>query len=243
MDRMADLVAPLYDTFGTARGAVKLDPDMFGIEPNRAVMHQVVVAHLAASRSGSAKTKTRAEVRGGGRKPWRQKGTGRARHGSNRSPLWVGGGVIHGPRPRDYSQRTPRKMRALALRGALSARAQEGAIKVVTDFDWEVPKTKRAQSLLKDISVSGKALMVLDRSEINAARSFRNLPGVTVGQPGHLNTYEVLRSDTVVFSRPALEVVTGAPSESLPGPYDISPSDFLKVDEPAEEARLVGDPV
>ncbi len=243
MDRMADLVAPLYDAFGMARGAVRLDLDIFGIEPNRAVMHQVVVAHLAASRSGSAKTKTRAEVRGGGRKPWRQKHTGRARHGSIRSPLWVGGGVIHGPQPRDYTQRTPRKMRALALRGALSARAREEAIKVVNDFDWEFPKTKRAHGLLKDISASGKALVVLDRSEVNAARSFRNLPGVMVAQPGHLNTYEVLRSDTVVFSLPALEEVTGAPSESLPGPYDISPSDFLKVDEPGDEARLVGGPV
>ncbi len=239
---MADLLTPLYDAFGRSLGSVKLDPEMFGVEPNREVMHQVVVAHLAAARSGSAKTKTRAEVRGGGRKPWRQKHTGRARHGSSRSPLWVGGGVIHGPSPRDYRQRTPRKMRALALRGALSARAREGAVKVVTDFYWESPKTKRAHDFLNDISVTGRTLVVLDRSEVNAARSFRNLPTVAVGRPGHLTTYEVLRSDTVVFSRPALEEVTGTPTETAPGPYDISSSDFVKVDEAADDPRLVGDP-
>lgn len=232
---MADPTAPIYDMFGGARSEVKLDPDVFGIEPNRAVMHQVVVAHLAGKRAGTAKTKTRAEARGGGRKPWRQKGTGRARHGSIRSPIWVGGGVAHGPNPRDYTQRTPKKMRALALRSALSARASEGAVKVIGDFDWRMPKTKRAHDLLRAIGAGGKALVVLDRSEVNAARSFRNLPAVVLGHPGRLNTYDVLRSDTVVFSRRALEETTGLPVDTEPGPYDVSEDDFVMVQEPTGE--------
>ncbi|MCY4369516.1 MAG: 50S ribosomal protein L4 [bacterium] len=237
---MADHVAPIYDAFGGSRSEVSLEPDLFGIEPNRDVMHQVVVAQLAAMRSGTAKTKTRAEVRGGGRKPWRQKGLGRARHGSIRSPIWVGGGVAHGPAPRNYTQRTPKKMRALALRSALSARASEGAIKVVSDFDWGAPKTKRAHDLLKAIGADGKALVVLARSEVNAARSFRNLPGVVLANPGHLNTYDVLWSDTIVFSRSALEETTGLPVETVPGPFDVSEDDFVMVDEVPGERGLGG---
>lgn len=230
---MADHLAPVYDAFGSSRSEVMLDPDHFGIEPNRDVMHQVVVAHLAAKRAGTANTKTRAQVRGGGRKPWRQKGLGRARHGSIRSPIWVGGGVAHGPAPRSYAQRTPKKMRALALRSALSARASEGAIKVVSDFDWGVPKTKRAHDLLGAIGADGKALVVLGRSEVNAARSFRNIPRVVLGHPGHLSTYDVLWSDTVVFSRQALEETTGLPLETVPGPYDVSEDDFVMIEEAA----------
>ena len=208
--------ASLYASTGALEGAVALDPAVFGIEPNRAVMHQVVVAHLAARRAGSAHTKSRAEVRGGGRKPWRQKGLGRARHGSIRSPIWVGGGVAHGPKPRSYAQRTPKKMKALALHSALSARASEGAVKVVDDFDWEAPKTKRADGLLEEIGAGGKALVVLDRDEAAAARSFRNLSRVVLGRAGYLNTYDVLWSETVVFSRRALEQTTGAPVETAP---------------------------
>ena len=224
-------VASMYDSLGAHRGEVVLDPGLFGIEPNRDVMHQVVVAHLAGRRAGTANTKTRAEVRGGGRKPWRQKGLGRARHGSIRSPIWVGGGVAHGPKPRSYAQRTPRKMRGLALRSALSSRAAEGAVKVVAGFDWGSPKTRLANSLLDEIGVDGKALVVLDRSEATAARSFRNLPTVVVGRAGRLNTYDVLWSDTVVFSGRALEGTTGLPVETLPGPYDVSEDDFVRVDE------------
>ena len=134
---MADkkLTAELYSADGTAKGEVELSPEIFGIEPNVDVMHQVVTAQLAAARRGTHSTKTRAEVRGGGRKPWRQKGLGRARHGSIRSPQWAGGGVAHGPKPRDYSQRTPKKMKRLALRSALSDRAASGNIKVVEDFE------------------------------------------------------------------------------------------------------------
>src|SRR5688572_4358627 len=132
---MADVKAPLYTSDGTSKGEIKLDADVFGIEPNLAVLHQVITAQLAAKRSGTSSTKTRAEVRGGGRKPWRQKGLGRARQGSIRAPHWVGGGVAHGPKPRDYTQRTPKKMRRLALRSALSARASEEAVMVIEDID------------------------------------------------------------------------------------------------------------
>ena len=160
---MADkLTAPLFGADGTAKGEVTLDAAVFGIEPNVPVMHQVVTAQLAAARSGTHSTKTRAEVRGGGRKPWRQKGLGRARHGSIRSPSWTGGGVAHGPKPRDYSQRTPKKMRLLALRSALSARAADGNIRVVDRFDWEEPKTRKATALLSAMETGKKVLMVLE---------------------------------------------------------------------------------
>ncbi|MDE0170645.1 MAG: 50S ribosomal protein L4 [bacterium] len=240
-EQTARPVASVYDSLGTHRGEVVLDPAMFGIEPNRDVMHQVVVAHMAARRAGTANTKTRAEVRGGGRKPWRQKGLGRARHGSIRSPIWVGGGVAHGPKPRSYAQRTPRKMRGLALRSALSARASEGAVKVVSEFDWGSPKTRLAHSLLDEIGVDGKALVVLDGSEATAARSFRNLPTVVLGRAGRLNTYDILWSDTVVFSGRALEETTGLPVETLPGPYDVSEDDFVRVDDASAGPETQGD--
>ncbi len=205
---MTEPIAPRYDSSGVQQGKVSLDADLFGVTPNREVMHQVVVAHLAARRSGTAHTKTRAEVRGGGRKPWRQKGTGRARHGSIRSPIWVGGGVAHGPRDRNFVQRTPKKMKALALRGALSARASEGAVKIIEQFDWEVPRTKTAASLLEQIGVKGKALVITERTEEVAARSFRNLPQVILGHPRSLNTYDVLWASTIIFSASALETTS-----------------------------------
>ena len=206
---MTEPIAPSYDSSGVQQGEVSLDAALFGVTPNRDVMHQVVVAHLAAMRSGTAHTKTRAEVRGGGRKPWRQKGTGRARHGSIRSPIWVGGGVAHGPRDRNFVQKTPKKMKALALRSALSARASEGAIKIIEQFDWEVPRTKMAASLLDHIGANGKALVVTDRTEDVAARSFRNLPQVILGHPRSLNTYDVLWASTIIFSASALETTSG----------------------------------
>lgn len=211
---MTEPSAAFYDSAGTERGSVRLDDYLFGSEPNRAVMHQVVVAHLAGRRSGSAKVKSRSEVRGGGRKPWRQKGLGRSRHGSIRSPLWVGGGSAHGPEPRSYAQRTPKKMRLLALRSALSCRAAEGAVKVVEDFDWETPRTRRAAELLSAIGADGKALVVLAGGQETAERSFRNLPQVMLGRAGRLNAYDVLWSDTVVFSGSALAFPD--PADSLP---------------------------
>ena len=223
---MADQrIAKLYNASGKAAGEVVLDPDVFGIEPNVPVMHQVVTAQLAAARSGSANTKTRAEVRGGGRKPWRQKGLGRARHGSIRSPQWRGGGVVFGPRPRDFSQRTPKRMKRLALVSALSARAAEEQIVVIDEFDWEAPKTKNATALLEATGIDAKALVVITRPEAVAAKSFRNLPQVNVLPVDQLNTYDVVWADSIVFSAAALEAVTGGTS------YEVAPDDFVREDD------------
>jgi large subunit ribosomal protein L4 len=191
---------------------VELPDHIFGIEPNVAVMHQVVTAQLAAKRAGTHSTKTRAEVRGGGAKPWRQKGTGRARQGSIRAPQWRGGGVAHGPKPRDYSQRTPKKMVQLALRSALSDRASESKVVVVDDWAIDAPKTKDAVKLLQAIGLrtqgqrEDRVLVVLFRSDDNAWKSLRNLgERVQIVLPEELNTYDVLLNDWIVFSQPALE--------------------------------------
>lgn len=189
---------------GSDSGSVDLDDATFGIEPNVAVMHQVVNAQLAARRAGTHSTKTRAEVRGGGSKPWKQKGTGRARAGSTRSPIWIGGGIAHGPKPRDYSERTNKKMIKLALRSALSDRAADGRVLVVDDWDLDVPSTKRAKAILAALDVEGRALVVVGREDDAAAKSFRNLPEVHVLAADQLNTYDVLVSDFVVFARDTL---------------------------------------
>lgn len=219
---MPEIKAPLFSLDGKETGEVSLDPELFGIEPNLPVIHQVVTAQLAGRRRGTHSTKTRAEVRGGGRKPWRQKGLGRARHGSIRSPQWVGGGVAHGPKPRDYSQRTPKKMKKLALRSALSARASEAAVKVVDNFDWQAPKTKSAAALLASMGVDGKALVVLDRSDVNAQRAFRNLPSVRLAEVGHVTTYDVMWAEDLVFSASTVA------SLSNPDGFEVSESDFVK---------------
>lgn len=219
---MPDVKAPLYALDGTKKGEVTLDDAIFGIEPNLAVLHQVVTAQLAARRAGTASTKTRAEVRGGGAKPWRQKGLGRARHGSIRSPLWVGGGVAHGPKPRDYSQRTPKKMKRLALRSALSARASESAIQVVEPLEWSEPKTKHAQALLDALGAASKTLVVLNRTDEVAVKSFRNLSHVTLTEPGRLTAYDVLAADRVLFTAHTVGSV------GRPGGYDPSEGDFVK---------------
>jgi large subunit ribosomal protein L4 len=209
------LLAELYAADGTRTGEVELAPEIFGIEPNVPVMHQVVTAQLAAARSGTASTKTRGEVRGGGRKPWRQKGLGRARHGSNRSPQWIGGGVAHGPKPRSYAQRTNKKMKRLALRSALSTRAADGQIKVVETFgEWETPKTKNAVALLDAIGASGKVLLLAEDHEKVAIASFRNIGRVIASSVGQANTYDVLWADTVVMSRGTLELGQSAPRGS-----------------------------
>ena len=220
---MADKVtAALYNSAGERVGEVALDPAVFGIEPNVAVMHQVVTAQLAAARSGTADTKTRGEVSGGGKKPWRQKGLGRARQGSIRSPQFRGGGVVFGPHPRSYRQRTPKKMRRLALRSALSARAAEGQVKVVESFDWTEPKTKQAAALLAAMGVSGKALVVLGQGDEVAARSLANLPQVVATETGRLATYDVLWADTLVFTR---ETAGGAGG---PGRFEVAGDDFVR---------------
>ena len=192
--------------------ATVVTPDLpeaiFGIQPNVPVMHQVVTAQLAAARSGTHSTKSRAEVSGGGAKPWRQKGTGRARQGSSRAPHWRGGGVAHGPQPRSYRQRTPKKMVWLALRSALSDRAAASMVTVVDDWGFAVPKTKDALAALKSVGVASneKVLVVLARDDETAWKSFRNLAGtVDLVSVEELNTYDVLVSDRVIFTSATLE--------------------------------------
>lgn len=185
---------------GATAGKTELDDSVFGIEPNVPVMHEVVVAQLAAKRSGTQSTKTRAEVSGGGAKPFKQKGTGRARAGSIRAPQWRGGGIALGPKPRKYDQKTPKKVKRLALRSALSDRAGEGKVIVVTEWNFTSPSTREAVAALKSLGVQGRALVVIDPTDLNAHRSFRNIPTVHVITPGELNTYDVLVNDFVVFT-------------------------------------------
>jgi len=219
---VADLKAPLFTSEGRPSGDVKLDEEIFGIEPNLDVLHQVITAQLAGRRRGTASTKTRSEARGGGRKPWRQKGLGRARQGSIRAPHWVGGGVAHGPKPRDYSQRTPKKMKRLALRSALSARASEEAVKVVEDFDWSAPKTKLAVSLLDAIGANGKTLVVLGQIDAAAGRSFRNIPDVILAEPDHMTPYDILWADQLIFTSHTVDSVGRSSS------YEVDEGDFVK---------------
>jgi large subunit ribosomal protein L4 len=193
----------VLDAKGKKAGAVELDDATFGIQPNVPVMHQVVTAQLAARRSGTQSTKTRAEVRGGGAKPWKQKGTGRARQGSIRSPQWKGGGVALGPKPRSYAQRTPKKMIKLALRSALSDRASEGKVLVV-DWGFDVPKTGDAVAALAALGVEGRALVVLRAEDEAAWKSFRNLTDVHICEGRELNAYDVLVADWVIFTQATL---------------------------------------
>ena len=197
----------VVDQGGNRVGEQELDPQVFDVQVNVPVMHQVVVAGLAAHRAGTHATKTRAEVRGGGKKPWRQKGTGRARHGSIRSPVWVGGGVAHGPQPRDYEMRVNKKMKRVALRSALTDRAREGRIRVVEELSFEAPKTSDAVDVLDALALEGRVLLVLPEPTEIVEKSFRNLPEVKVVYPGNLSTYDVLYADWVVFLRSALEAM------------------------------------
>jgi large subunit ribosomal protein L4 len=197
-------LAPRRSSSGEDLGTVELSPAVFGIEPHLAVMHQVVTAQLAAARAGTHSTLTRGEVRGGGRKPYRQKGTGRARQGSSRAPHFAGGGVALGPKPRSYRQRTPKKMIALALRSALSDRAAGGRVVVVDRFTYEAPRTKAAKATLAAVRPEnldvGRVLVVVERDDVVAQRSFANLPEAHVLLAAELNCYDVLRSDWVVFT-------------------------------------------
>jgi large subunit ribosomal protein L4 len=197
----------VLDQSGKKVGTHELAAEIFDVQVSVPVMHQVVVAGMAAQRSGTHSTKTRAEVSGGGRKPWRQKGTGRARHGSNRSPMWVGGGVAHGPKPKEYGKRVPKKMKRLALRSALTGRAREGRIKVLDGLAFDAPSTKGAVDVLESIEAGGLVLLVLGRPEETVEKSFRNLSHVRIAYPGNLGTYEVLAADWVVFTRDAVEAV------------------------------------
>jgi large subunit ribosomal protein L4 len=199
---------------GKKAGSVELPADIFDVQANIPLMHQVVVAQLAAARQGTHKTKTRGEVAGGGKKPYKQKGTGRARQGSIRAPQFTGGGVVHGPVPRDYSQRTPKKMKAAALRGALSDRAREGRVHVVEGFvGGETPKTKTALATLKVITEAPRVLVVLTHEDEVNWLSLRNVETVHLLEAGQLNTYDVLVSDDVIFTKDALEEFLGVPVE------------------------------
>jgi large subunit ribosomal protein L4 len=200
-------------TTGASAGTITLDDATFGIQPNIPVLHQVVTAQLAKARAGSQSTKTRSEVRGGGAKPYRQKGTGNSRQGSTNAPHYSGGGVAFAPKPRSYAQRTPKKMIKLALRSALSDRANDGRVVVVDTWGWDAPKTKQATDALAALDIEGRTLVVIERDDLNAALSFRNLPDVQLIQVGELNAYDVLCNDWIVFTQAALQQVGGAKNE------------------------------
>jgi large subunit ribosomal protein L4 len=224
---------------GAKTGSVELPDDVFDAQANIPLMHQVVVAQLAAARQGTHKTKTRGEVAGGGRKPYKQKGTGRARQGSIRAPQFTGGGVVHGPVPRDYVQRTPKKMKAAALRGALSDRARDGRLHVVEGFlTGEVPSTKAALTALRKVTDARRTLVVLGAEDELNWLSLRNEPSVHLIEAGQLNTYDVLVADQVVFTREALDEFcqlasrTGGRSQGAPAEAGDSAS---PADEAAEE--------
>jgi large subunit ribosomal protein L4 len=195
---------------GKKAGSVDLPDEVFGVQVNVPVMHRVVRAQLAAARAGTHSTKTRSEVRGGGAKPWRQKGTGRARQGSRRAPQWTGGGVVFGPAPRDHTVRVNKKEKVLALRSALTDRRAGGNLVVVDGLDFDAPKTARAVELLDTLGLAGRRLLfVVDGLEEAAIKSFRNLPAVHLITFDQLNTYDVLASDAVVFTRDSLEAFLG----------------------------------
>ena len=198
---------------GTTAGSVELPAEVFDVQVNVPLIHQVVVAQLAAARQGTADTKNRGEVRGGGRKPYKQKGTGRARQGSTRAPQFTGGGVVHGPTPRSYDQRTPKKMKAAALRGALSDRARNGRVHVISTLvEGEQPSTKAAVAALAAITDRRNVLVVLERDDVLGWKSVRNVLGVHLLVVDQLNTYDVLCSDDVVFTAGALETFLAGPT-------------------------------
>jgi large subunit ribosomal protein L4 len=205
----------LQSPTGDVSGTIELPPAVFDVEVNIPLVHQVVVAQLAAARQGTHDTKNRGEVRGGGRKPYRQKGTGRARQGSTRAPQFVGGGTVHGPTPRSYAQRTPKKMKAAALRSALSDRARGGRLHVVSALvDGDTPSTKSASATLAKIASSRHVLVVLDRADTVGWKSLRNISTVHLIAPDQLNTYDVLVSDDVVFTESSLAAfVAGGKAE------------------------------
>jgi large subunit ribosomal protein L4 len=199
---------------GATDGTVELPAEIFDVQANVALMHQVVVAQQAAARQGTHATKTRGDVSGGGKKPYRQKGTGRARQGSTRAPQFAGGGVVHGPQPRDYTQRVPKKMKAAALRGALSDRARAGQLHVVSSLvEGDTPSTKAARTLLRSVSGAKNLLLVLSRDDEAGWLSVRNLPDVHVLVADQLNTYDVLVNDDVVFTKAALDAFLAGPAK------------------------------
>src|SRR2546430_16712189 len=232
----SELSVEVLSADGERVRAVELPDDVFNAPANIPLMHQVVVAQLAAARQGTHKVKTRGEVRGGGRKPYKQKGTGRARQGSIRAPQFTGGCVVHGPVPRDYSQRTPKKMKAAALRGALSDRAREGRVHVVESFvDGETPSTKAALATLAALTEAKRVLVVLSAEDELNWLSLRNVPTVHLLEAGPLNTYDVLVADHVVFTTEALEEFLGVPVAS--GSVEAVEDEATEADEDVAETE------
>ena len=199
----------LYKQDGTENGQIELNDAIFGIEPNKSVVFDAVIMQRASMRQGTHAVKNRSQVRGGGRKPWRQKGTGRARQGSIRSPQWVGGGVVFGPTPRSYAYKLPKKVRRLAIRSALSMKAAEDQIKVIEGLAFEAPKTKAFKDILTNLNL-GKTLVVLEGDNDNAYLSARNLPNVKVIDERNVNVLDVVNYDTILITKQALETVEEA---------------------------------
>jgi len=213
----------------------ELPAEFFDAPVKGPLMHQVVVAGLAALRAGTHSTKTRAQVSGGGRKPWRQKGTGRARQGSIRAPQWVGGGVAHGPKPRSYEMRVNKKMKRTALRSALTDAVRSGKLAVVGDLAFDGPRTKDAVGILDALGLDGKVLLVLAGPDEAVEKSFRNLPNVRIDYPGNLSTYDVLLADQVLFTADALDVLEGAEPVSTAGQEEAKEKTKEKTEAAADE--------
>lgn len=197
----------IYNIKGEQVGDLELADGVFGVEVNKAVMHQAVLAYLANQRSGTASTKTRTEVSGGGRKPWRQKGTGRARHGSIRSPIWKGGGVVFGPHPRSYRMEMPKKMKRLAIKSALSSKVKDGELIVLDSLQMDAPKTREMVQILTNLKTGRRVLIVLETPSENVIKSARNIPGVKTVNANQLNVYDILNNDNLVITRDAVAKV------------------------------------
>jgi len=233
----------VLDAAGKKAGSRDLPAEMFEATVSVPLMHQVVLAGLAGIRSGSHSTKTRGEVRGGGKKPWRQKGTGRARQGSIRSPQWVGGGISHGPQPHDHAMRVNKKMRKGALRSALTDTLQSGKLAVVDALSFETPKTRQAVELLDALELSGKVLVVLPEPTVDGAaeKSFRNLRRVRVAYAGGLGTYDLLWADRVLFTADALDALEHRGGRDEAAPVEASPVEAESVEAEAEAATEPAD--
>ena len=197
----------LLNVTGQQVGEIELNDNIFGVEINQYVLHDVVKNYLANQRQGTQSAKTRAEVRGGGRKPWKQKGTGRARQGSIRSPQWVGGGVVFAPKPRDYRYSLPKKVKRLAMKSALSAKVQDNSIIVLDAFEMNAPKTKEMVNVLKNLKVEKKALIVMDEKNENIIKSASNIPGITTTLVSTLNVYDILKHDQFIITKDAVHKV------------------------------------
>jgi len=197
----------VYNMQGEQVGEVELSDSIFGVEINHTALYQVAKMQLANRRQGTASTKGRGEVKGGGRKPWRQKGTGRARHGSIRSPIWVGGGTTFGPTPRSYRTTVPKKVHRLALKSALSGKANDEEILVIDRLEYSAPRTKNMIKLLEKLPVGKKVLLVMDNNNMNVIRSARNIPGIRTIPARQLNVLDILNHDNLIFTKDALQQV------------------------------------